>query len=88
MPVFVVERYLGSRQVAGLTDRLRRATDGSAVTWLGSIVLPADDACLCLFDAASEADVVAVNDRAGADIDRVAEAFLVRPGEPSRNESL
>ncbi|MCY7303903.1 MAG: hypothetical protein LH654_12905, partial [Thermoleophilia bacterium] len=48
MPVFVVERYLGSRQVAGLTDRLRRATDGSAVTWLGSIVLPADDACLCL----------------------------------------
>ncbi len=78
MPVFLVERYVAEGQAVGLPDRLRSATEGSDVTWLASIVLPGEDACLCLFEARSEADVVAVNRRAGADLDRVVEALLVR----------
>ena len=78
MPVFLVERYVAEMQAAALTDRLRDATEGSDVTWLASIVLPGEDACLCLFDARSAADVVAVNRRAGADLDRVVAAAFVR----------
>ncbi|MBA3787835.1 MAG: DUF4242 domain-containing protein [Actinobacteria bacterium] len=78
MPVFLVERYVAEQQTAGLAERLRRATRGSAVTWLASIVLPGEDACLCLFEAGSVAEVVAVNRHAEADLDRVVEALLVR----------
>ncbi len=78
MPVFLVERYLAERQAADLTDRIRRVTEGGDVTWLASIVLPGEDACLCLFEAGSEAEVVAVNRQAGAELDRVVQALLVR----------
>jgi len=78
MPVFLVERYVAESETAALTDRIRRAADGGDVTWLASVVLPGEDACLCLFEANSAAAVVALNRRAGADLDRVVEAALVR----------
>ena len=87
MPVFLVERYVAESNAADLTDRVRRAADGSDVTWLASIVLPGEDACLCLFEAGSEADVVDVNRRAAADLDRVVEALLVFAQPPSEPES-
>jgi Protein of unknown function (DUF4242) len=78
MPVFLVERYLAEQEAGDLTNRLRNATEGSGVTWLASIVLPGEDACLCLFEAGTAAEVVALNRRAEADLDRVVAALLVR----------
>ena len=78
MPVFLVERYVAESETAALTDRIRRAAGGGDVTWLASVVLPGEDACLCLFEASSAAAVGALNRRAGADLDRVVEAALVR----------
>jgi hypothetical protein len=77
MPLFLVERYVTESAAGGLAERLRQALDGTDVIWLGSIVLPNEDACLCLFEARSEADVLAANHRAGAALDRVVEALLV-----------
>jgi hypothetical protein len=78
MPIFLVERYAAAREAAELGERLLRASRGSDVTWLGSIVLPCEDSCLCLFEARSETDVVAVNQWAGAALDRVGEALFLR----------
>lgn len=78
MPHFLVERYLTKGGTAGLVRSLRRALVGTDVVWLGSIVLADEDACLCLFEARSMADVIAANHRAGADLDRIVEALLVR----------
>jgi hypothetical protein len=78
MPVFLVERYIAGQQIVNLMDRLRGATEYGDVRWLASIVLPGEDACLCLFEALSETDVVALNRCAGADLDRVVEALLVQ----------
>ncbi|HXH87000.1 MAG TPA: nickel-binding protein [Gaiellaceae bacterium] len=83
MPVFLVERYAAGDQIGGLDGRLAGATEGSEVRWLASIVLPGEDACLCLFEAPSAAEVIAVNLRAGAGLDRVVEAVLVRGGPPA-----
>ena len=78
MPVFLVERYVAESETPALTERIRRLAEGGDVTWLGSIVLPGEDACLCLFEASSAAAVVALNHRAAADLDRVVEAAFVR----------
>jgi Protein of unknown function (DUF4242) len=78
MPVFLVERYAAAGEAGGLGERLLRASEGSDVAWLCSIVLPGEDSCLCLFDAPTGTDVVAVNRRAGAALDRVVEALFLR----------
>ncbi len=72
-----MERYVPAARADDLAGRLRRATSGMRVTWLGSIVLDREDAWLCLFRAELEADVVEANRRAGASFDRVVDATLV-----------
>jgi hypothetical protein len=88
MSLFLVERYLrlheGSAQA--LEESLRGATavlrsEGVEIAWLTSIALPDEDTCLCVFRAASAADVVAVNRLAGVEIDRIVPALLIHRGE-------
>lgn len=83
--VFLVERYLPGADLAlikGLQSRLRKATrelqgEGEDVAWLQSVVIPADDTCLCLFRAASRGLVVEANARAAADWERISSVLAV-----------
>jgi hypothetical protein len=77
MPIFLVERYLDPAETARLGRRLCDVASGGGVVWLGSIVLAAEDACLCLFRAECAADVVAANELAAAGFDRVVDASLL-----------
>ena len=78
-PLFLVERYLPGANVealAGLQTRLEAAVaelqrEGCDILWLQSVVVPADDTCLCLFRSPYEAFVVEANTRAAADWERI-----------------
>ena len=78
MPVYLVERYAAGIDADDLGERLGAATaalraEGADVAWLLSIVLPAEEGCLCLFEASSAAEVVRANRRAAASYDRLVE---------------
>ena len=73
MPNFVVERYRSSSDpdsLRAVADRLiagaRQASlDGASVRHIDTIFLPGDETCLHVFQADSEADVLAVTRQAG-----------------------
>ena len=83
--VYVVERYLpglDQRQLVRLLGKLGKVTDdlrreGMRVRYLGSTIVPGDEACFCQFDGPSEAAVVEANTRAGVPFDRIVEAVTV-----------
>jgi hypothetical protein len=83
--VFVVERYLpglDQERLVGLLGTLGRVTqdlraEGTAVRYLGSTIVPGDEACFCQFDGASEAAVAEANERAGVPFDRIVAAVAV-----------
>jgi hypothetical protein len=85
MPNFVVERYRSSSDPDGLSvvaDRLTAgarqvSTDGTYVQYLDTIFLPGDETCLHVFEADSEADVLAVTRQAGIEVDRIVPAEQV-----------
>ena len=47
--------------------------------YLDTIFLPSDETCLHLFEAGREAEVLAVAERAGIDVDRVVPAEQIDP---------
>jgi hypothetical protein len=79
---FVVERYLPGLDRDALVDafeRLQQATtdmrrEGMHVRYLGSTLVPQDEACFCRFEAACEGAVVEANRRAGVRCDRIVAA--------------
>jgi Nickel responsive protein SCO4226-like len=83
--VFVVERYLpglDQERLVGLLGNLGRVTqdlraEGTAVRYLGSTIVPGDEACFCQFDGASEEAVAEANERAGVPFDRIVAAVAV-----------
>jgi Protein of unknown function (DUF4242) len=78
--VYVVERYLpGLNQGALETslERLREVTQGTPVTYLGSMIVPTDEACFCQFDGPSEEAIAEANRRAGVPFDRIVAAVAV-----------
>ena len=73
MPNFVVERYRsssdptasgGGGQAHGRCPG--RKPGGTHVRYVSTIFLPGDETCLYLFEADSEADVLAVPDKPGS----------------------
>jgi hypothetical protein len=81
--VFVVERYLPGLPIPVLERDLRRLTtvtagmrrEGTEIRYLGSTIIPDDEACLSQFVAPS-ADVVAeANRRANVPFDRIVAGF-------------
>ena len=83
--VYVVERYLPGIAESVLVpalDRLEQFTEeacraGTPVRYLGSTIVPEDEACFCQFEAPSEAAVAEVNRRAGLRFDRIVAAVAV-----------
>jgi hypothetical protein len=83
--VYVVERYLpglDQRTLLPLLEKLGRATqelrtEGTDVRYLGSTIVPGDEACFCQFEGASEAAVAEANERAGVPFDRIVAAVAV-----------
>jgi len=89
---YIVERYLpGLKQteLARALRRLEQATEelrreGIQVRYLGSTIVPEDEACFCHFEGPSEAAVTEVNKRAGLAFDRIVAAVAV--GRPTKQE--
>lgn len=83
--VFVVERYLpGTTQSEILLslERLSEATqelrtEGVLVWYLGSTVVPEDEACFCQFNGPSVEAIAEANRRAGIRFDRIVSAVAV-----------
>jgi hypothetical protein len=83
--VYVVERYLpglDQRKLVRLLGKLGNVTaelrrEGTRVRYLGSMIVPGDEACFCQFDGPSEAAVAEANTRAGVPFDRIVEAVTV-----------
>jgi len=84
--LFVVERYLvgwSSADVRRLVDRTAAyatamAVDG--VRHLGSVFIPGDETCLCLFTGPSSDAVRAVNERHELPFGRVVDGELTGAG--------
>jgi Nickel responsive protein SCO4226-like len=82
---YVVERYLPGLNRAQLLrslERLQAASadlrrEGTQVRYLGSTIVPEDEACFCIFEAPSEAAVAEANRRAGLSFDRIVSALAV-----------
>lgn len=80
--LFLVERYLPRADEAALLALSARLLEAAAalraagndVAWVQSVAVPGDEACLCLFRAASRQLVAEANARAGADYERITEA--------------
>jgi len=80
--VYVVERYLpglDQRALESSLGRLRDATRGTPVAYLGSTIMPTDEACFCQFDGPSEDAIAEANRRAGVPFDRIVPAVAVPP---------
>jgi hypothetical protein len=85
--VFVVERYLPGvaeielwrslTRLLAATQELR--SEGVPVVYLGSTIVPCDEACFCQFEGPSMAAVADANRRAGVAFDRIVAAVAVRP---------
>jgi hypothetical protein len=84
---YLVERYwpgVDRDQLVMAAGRLgtaahELAAGGRDVRVLSSVLIPADEVVLSLFEAASEEDVVEVNRRSGVPFDRVQPVELYPP---------
>ncbi len=72
MPTYLVERYLPGRDRAWLEAELARLPHrGDGVTYLGSLYVPTDEACLCQFQAEDAQRVRDANVLAGLPFARI-----------------
>jgi len=89
VPRFLVERYLpgvSGAELQAVLDRIAAAAPAMAsdgVTWLRSVLVPGDEACVCTYEARDVGHVDAANRRAGLPIDRIVAAIEIRPGTES-----
>ena len=87
MSVYMVERdlkgismeALGGAQQAAIGKAKEMSAAGTAIRYIRSTFAPEDGRCLCLFDAASDADVKRLNDAAGLPYSRVVPALDLTP---------
>lgn len=91
--IFLVERYRTPASAADLSTSVARtarlcalsceqhAAPAQAVQYLSSTYVPLDDTCFCVFRAATEKAVQALNQEARFALDRITEAVLLLPGD-------
>jgi hypothetical protein len=87
MAVFMVERdlkgismeALGGAQKAAIGKAREMSAAGTGIRYIRSTFAPEDGRCMCLFDAASDADVKRLNDDAGLPYHRIVPAFDLTP---------
>ena len=81
---YLVECYwpgVSAGKVAAAVERAKQAagelrSQGRAVRFLGSILVPADETVFCLFDG-EEADVRAVSEKAGVPFERILQSLRI-----------
>jgi hypothetical protein len=85
MPLFLVDLAAGSPNVDGI-ERMhaafehavsRRAAAGATIGWVGGVLVPSADRCLCLVAAGDRDDVLAARDLAGLHLADVRRAYLL-----------
>jgi hypothetical protein len=77
LPGVTRDQYTAAQRATA--DASRHSSEGGReVTYWGGFFLPRAGRAICLFDAASAADVVAVNERAGVPAADVVEAIDLR----------
>jgi outer membrane receptor for Fe3+-dicitrate len=69
-----------------VTQELR--IEGTHVRYLGSTIVPDDEACFCQFEGASAAAVAEANERAGVPFARIVAAVTVETGRVRPNLSF
>jgi hypothetical protein len=79
MTTYLVEAYVAGGDIADLQSRARAAAaamsdEGHAISYLRSVLVPADETCFHLFDAASKDAVAEVARRAQLPYERIVEA--------------
>lgn len=87
MSVYMVERDLegismsdlAGAQKAAISKAGEMSADGTAIRYIRSTFATDDGRCMCLFDAATEADVKRLNDEAGLPYNRIVAAFDLTP---------
>ena len=87
MTVYMVERDLkgismadlGGAQQAAINTAQAMTAQGTGISYIRSTFAPEDGRCLCLFDAASDADVRRLNDTAGLPYHSVVAALDLTP---------
>lgn len=87
MKIFMVERDLSGISLDGLGDAkaaanaeaARLRSEGTPVRYLRSTFVPGDGRCMCLFEAESEAVVVALNEAAGLPYHAIVAAYDLTP---------
>ena len=87
MSTFMVERDLkgiamedlaaAQRTAIGKAEEMRK--DGTDISYVRTTFAPEDGRCMCLFNAASDADVRRLNDEAGLPYSRVVPALDLTP---------
>ena len=87
MTVYMVERDLkgismedlGGAQRAAIKTAQDMTAQGTAISYIRSTLTPEDGRCMCLFNAASDADVRRLNVTAGLPYSRVVTALNLTP---------
>ncbi len=87
MAVFMVERdlkgismeALGGAQRAAIGKAAEMSAAGTDISYIRTTFAPDDGRCMCLFEAASDADVRRLNDDAGLPYHRVVQALDLTP---------
>ncbi len=80
MATFIVERYLPGMSrdaLAGIVDSVAHTTFDPSVQYRGSIIVPGDEACLCLFEADHAEAVRVANESLGLPVARVVAAAVM-----------
>jgi hypothetical protein len=78
LPGVTRDQYAAAQQAA--CDAARQASvGGRVVRHLGGFYMPRGGRAICIFDAHSLADVIAVNERAGVPFTEVLEAIELHP---------
>ena len=87
MTVYMVERNLkgismedlAGAQKAAIAQAQSMTGEGTEISYIRSTFAPEDGRCMCLFEAASDADVKKLNDDAGLPYERVVNALDLTP---------
>jgi Nickel responsive protein SCO4226-like len=90
MNSYLVERYLpglSETDVRAALERVQAACGelsaaGEAIRYLGSILLPTEEACFCRFDSDHPETVATANEQARLPFARITPGLAIRPGRP------
>jgi Nickel responsive protein SCO4226-like len=91
MNSYLVERYLPGLSELEVRTALRRVQDvcdelsaaGTPVRYVGSILLPAEEACFCRFDGDRPETIADANERAELAFARITAGLAISPEESS-----